>query len=92
MAEWEIGGHVFVKYGTTTPATDTRAILPLPSVLIIVDTVLSRRWSRWIDGKLPQSHGVHIGARPSSQSLHIAHALQLVIERGLDADNGTAIG
>jgi hypothetical protein len=42
LAEWEVNGHVFGKHATTAPATDTRAILPLPSVLIIVDTALSR--------------------------------------------------
>ena len=59
---------------------------------MLVDTALSRRWNAWMDAQLPQPHGVHVGARPASQSLHIAHALHLVLERGLDSDNGTAVG
>ena len=92
LAEWEVGGHVLGKHSSVTAAADTRAILPLPAVLMLVDTALSRRWNAWIDAQLPQPHGVHVGARPASQSLHIAHALHLVLERGLDSDNGTAVG
>ena len=36
--------------------------------------------------------GARVGARPITQSLQIAHALQVVIETGLDSANGTAIG
>ena len=92
LAEWVVDGHVFGKYASVTTTADTRAILPLPSVLIVLDTALSRRWSRWIDLALPRIDGTHIGARPGTQSLQIAHALQIAIESGLDDANGATVG
>jgi hypothetical protein len=73
-SQWEVCCHIFGKYASQTAASDTRAILPLPSGLSIVDAALSIRWNAWIDAHLPQPHGVHVGARPASQSLNIAHA------------------
>ena len=87
-----IDGHVFGKSAKVTAATETRAILPLPSALLIIDVALARRWNQWINQAVSQDHGVHIGARLGTQAWEISHALQLVIEGGLDTANGSAIG
>ena len=60
LSEWVIDGHVFGKSAKVTAATETRAILPLPSALLIIDVALARRWNQWIKHAVPQDHGIHI--------------------------------
>ena len=91
LSLWEVSGVVLGKNSSYTSAADTRAILPLPAVLVIIDAFLCARWDHWINVHVAQPYGVHIGARPKTQSLDITHSLHLIIEQGLDAKNGSAV-
>ena len=91
LSLWEVSGIVLGKNSSHTVAADTRAILPLPAVLVIIDAFLCARWDHWINMHVAQPYGVHIGARPKTQSLDITHSLHLIIEQGLDAKNGSAV-
>ncbi|CAK0839547.1 unnamed protein product [Prorocentrum cordatum] len=41
-------------------------------------------WNKVVGRLIPQQFGIFVGARPRTQALDIAHALQLVVEKGLD--------
>ena len=49
-----------------------------------MDAALASYWNAVLDHLIVQPFGIFIGARPQTQALDIAHALQLVVERGLD--------
>ena len=55
LSEWVIDGHDFGKSAKVTAATETRAILPLPSALLIIDVALARRWNQWISQAVPRT-------------------------------------
>ena len=91
MSSITIQGRVFAKCQGAMLATKTRAILPLPSILTILDCIFAYWWQPVIDALFPQLDSVFIGARPHTQTLDIMHGLQSVIEKGLDAHGCSAI-
>ena len=77
-------GQLCAKAGGAVPASKTRAILPLPGILTIIDCILFNYWQPVVDELFPNVSSVFIGARPHTQCLDIMHGLQSVIEKGLD--------
>ena len=86
-----IQGRLFAKSKGAVPASKTRAILPLPALLTIVDCILFNLWEPVVDSLFPEVGSVFIGARPHTQTLDIMHGLQGVIEKGLDSHGHAAI-
>ena len=72
-------------------AAKTRAILPLPSLLIWLDRILCNYWQPVIDGLFPDIKSAFIEASPFTQTLDIMHGLQGVIDKGLDSHGHAAI-
>ena len=71
--------------------SETRAIMPLPVLLQLVDVAAACRSPTIIVRALPQQSGCFVGARPNTQALDIAHSLQLVVEKGLDNGSRAAL-
>jgi len=86
-----VQGRLYAKSKGAIPASKTRAILPLPSVLVLVDCILFNRWQPLLDKLYPEVPSVFFGARPKTQTLDIMHGLQGVIEKGLDRHGWAAI-
>ena len=63
---------------------DTRAILPLPAVMQMLDVLIPRAAEEFVSNILPPVPECFIGARPETQCLDIAHGMQFVLEKGLD--------
>ena len=84
-----VRGRVFGKECPTTPVDKTRAILPLPALLQLIDALLPRLVGTHFARILPQVPECFVGARPRTQVLDITHGIQSVIEKGLD-DFGSA--
>jgi hypothetical protein len=86
-----IQGRLFAKSTGAVLASKTRAILPLPAILTILDCILFNMWEPVVDALFPAVASVFIGARPHTQTLDIMHGLQGVIEKGLDSHGQAAI-
>jgi hypothetical protein len=91
MSSVLIRGRLFGKESSTTLASSTRSILPLPAVLQVVDCLLSSLLHSIIDKACPPVPGCFVGARPHAQVLDIAHGLHLVIEKALDGHSQGAV-
>ena len=91
LSWFQVEGRVFGKSSGVTEASATRAILPLPALLQVVGAGLAAHLHSFIDRVLPPTLGCWMGARPGTQSLEIAHGLQLVIEMGMDMKSGAAL-
>ena len=91
MSHIIVKGHLFGKESSVTTAASTRAILPLPSVMQVLDVLLLDSFDDLLSTLLPEAPGCFIGARPRTQCLDIAHGLQTVIEKGLDNSGAAAI-
>ena len=91
LAAFNIQGRLYGKESSTTAAADLRAILPLPSILQVIDVLISTKLTAYIDRLFPPLDGCFIGARPFTQPLDIAHGLQAVLEKGLDDKSRGAI-
>ena len=91
MSSIVINGKVFGKSSAVTRMGDTRAILPLPALLQIVDAGLATYLHQRLDSLLPPVPGCFVAARPGTQALEVAHGLHLVIEKGLDTKSKAAV-
>ena len=91
MSQIVVKGHLFGKESSVTSAASTRAILPLPSVMQVLDAVLLDAYENLLSVILPAVPGCFVGARPRTQCLDIAHGLQTVIEKGLDNFGAAAV-
>ena len=78
-----VAGRAYGKKSPTTDADNLRAILPLPAVLQVLDVLLARLFTLYIDKALPPLDGTFVGARPLTQTFDISHGLQFVIEKYL---------
>ena len=84
MSSIIINGRVHGKESSITSTKNTRAILPLPSILQVLDVVLSKPAHAFLSSHLGHRPECFIGALPRTQSLDIAHSMQYVLEKGLD--------
>ena len=76
MSQIVVKGQLFGKESSVTSAASTRAILPLPSVMQVLDAVLLDAYENLLSVILPAVPGCFVGARPRTQCLDIAHGLQ----------------
>ena len=68
-----------------------RCIVPMSSILVLVDRVLSLLLEPILDSLLPITPGVFVGGRRFTQALDIGHADALIIEKGLDNESNAAV-
>ena len=92
MSEFSLQGLVFGKESADTDIHDTRIILPLPSVLGLLDAILPSMIEPYIEQLLPCPKSVWFGALPRTQVLDISHGLTGVVEKALDLESSGAIG
>ena len=91
MAQLEVKGLVLGKVSAIAKVEETRAVLPLPAVMQVMDSVLLLACQGWVDAALPEVPECFVGARPRTQCLDIARGLQSVIEKGIDNFGQSAI-
>ena len=85
LSSTTVHGIVLAKQGGAIPPEKTRAILPMPVILSMLDMILASRLEKVLDPlvqSLPASFV--IGARRKTQMLDVTFPLSLVIEKGLD--------
>ena len=92
MSQIVVGARIYGKQSSIASVNDTRAILPLPSIAAILDSILPYLILSCIESSFPPIHGVFHGARPRTQALDIAHGLHSVVEKSLDQRSVGAIG
>ena len=88
----KITGKAFGKLSSRTSAKNMRAILPLPSVLQVLDAIIARQLDAAISHAIQQAPENHIGARRGTQCLDILHPLQLMAEKCNDTGVDFTIG
>ena len=72
-----------------SPVNKLRAILPLPTLMQVVDALLSLLFEQHLSAVLPRTPGCVVAGTPGTQVLDISHAVQCVLEKGFD-DFGNA--
>jgi hypothetical protein len=85
----EVVGRVLGKESSVSAVNKLRAILPLPALMQVVDVLLPLLLEQHLSAVLPRTPGCLVAGRPGSQVLDISHAVQCVLEKGLD-DFGAA--
>ena len=92
MAELEVHGRVAAKTKGCIPPSKCRAILPLPSVLGILDVLLNGAMSATVDRVARQCGPAYLEcAKKGRQILDITFPLSQIIEKGLDDNSMAAI-
>ena len=89
MSSLSVRARVMGKESSLTPVNKTRAILSLPCILQILDTVLPLMAHQYFTTLLPSAPECFVAARPYTQVLDVAHGIQSVLEKGID-DFGSA--
>ena len=85
MRELRIDARIYGKHGSVTTPQDTRAILPLNAVLTVCDRLLNTILEPIVSDLLKcDSDSAFFGGHKFTQPLDIAHAGELVIEKGFD--------
>jgi hypothetical protein len=77
-------GVVFGKVSAHACTNALRAIIPLSSILSLLDRSLSIDLATKIDRIISKHPGFFVGARPKTQALDVGHAIQLLMEKGAD--------
>ena len=91
MSSVSIEGRIYGKESAVTEVDNVRAILPLPSVLQVMDVLVQDILTNFLRRAFPPVPGTFIGARPHTQALDIAHGLQSVVEKALDDKSQGAV-
>ena len=84
METFQVHGKLFGKDSRYPSADKTRAILPLPAILSVIDAVIACKMHEIISRICVPPRGVMFGARKGTQVLDVAHAVQLHLQRGGD--------
>ena len=92
MSQLSLQARIFGKEGSLVKMENTRVIMPLPSILNLIDSILPVILEPFIDRVFPVPPGVWIGARKKTQTLETSHGLSLVIEKSLDLESVGAVG
>ena len=92
MSQFSVDGLVFGKEAADTSVQDTRIILPLPSVLSLLDAILPCLVEPNTESLLPCPRSVWFGALPKTQVFDTSHGLTAVLEKALDLQSEGAIG
>ena len=90
--EFSVEGFVVGEESSNTTVQGTRIILPLPSMLSLLDAVLLYLVEPFIDKLLPCPRCVWFGALPRTQVLDISHGLTAVVEKEVDLESEGVIG
>ena len=91
MRSLSLQGKVFGKHSSFPHPTETRAILPLDSLLSLVDALINHFISMHVDQWCPIDSRIYLGARPRTQPLELAQACQLTVEKSLDRHSKGAL-
>ena len=84
MESFYVHGKLYGKESKFPSPAKTRAILPLPALLIVVDAIVALQMGELIDTCCRPPLGVMFGARKGTQVLDVAHAAQLHLQKGGD--------
>jgi hypothetical protein len=87
-----VHGQAKGKLASTTSACDLRAILALPPLHQLCDFLVAIRLRRWLDKHFGRNDAFFHGARPSTQTLDIATAVHLLLEKSHDSRAHGAVG
>ena len=91
ISNMTIQARVYGKESSTPIASECRAILPLPAMLCLADCLMSFKLQQWADTRFTHIPNCFVGGRQHTQCLGIAHAVHLVIEKGLDMHSAGAV-
>ena len=91
MASLNIRAHISGKEGPHTTVSKTRVIMPMPSLLNVIDALLPVMLEPYFSKLLQVPRSSWIGARKQMQILDITHGLTTVIEKALDQDSAGAL-
>ena len=83
--------HVYGKKCADSACKDLRAIVPMSSLLVLMDRVLTLCLQPAISALLPPQPGVFIGGQPHTQIQDIGSACWLMMEKGLDLHSAGAV-
>ena len=84
MQSFTVQGKVFGKESKFPAVDKTRALLPLPALLIVADAIVACKLHDLVDRICVPPPGVMFGARKGTQVLDVAHAAQLHLQKGGD--------
>ena len=84
MESFSIKGKVFGKDSKIPSSDKTRALLPLPAILVIADAIIACKIHDLVSKVCVPPAGVMFGAQKGTQVLDIAHAVQLHLQKGAD--------
>ena len=84
LQRFPVRGRLLGKTAAKALPIDTRAILPLCSVLTVVDALLAVYLKEFLQTVLPESYEYFEGAMPKKQVLDVAFSCFLVVEKALD--------
>ena len=88
----EVHGRVLAKDAGAIPADRTRAILPLPVILVILDAIIAVRMHAVIDRLSATADPCFFEcARKGRQVLDIVFPASLVVEKGLDMQSRACV-
>jgi hypothetical protein len=85
MSQIEIHGAVWGKTGDSPATSDTRVVLPLGAIPLLLDKIMEITLADFLESALPDTDAVWHGARPGTQCQDIAHCAQLCIEKCMDS-------
>ena len=87
MKSFLIEGSLFGRESSTTSPLKTRALLPLPAILTVADSIITCVLHDLVDRICQPPPGVFFGARRGTQVLDIFHAAHLHLQKGADNFN-----
>ena len=94
MSSFSVPCKMYGKEGTNSEIGKLRSIVPLPAVLQIADALLATQLRAIVDAKCVPPDGYLpplFGARRFTQPLDITHAIQLLMEQGLDSQSQAGV-
>ena len=81
----------FGKKSSVGKLGDIRGIVPPSSLLRLLDILLARALETHLSRIIPHVPGVYVGARRCTQIRDLGHAASLLMEKGLDLDDGASL-
>jgi hypothetical protein len=91
LKERTISGTIKGKISSITSVCDTRSLLPLPSLLVLIDYILARRVTMIVEQVFGNTVGAYIGAKRGTQVTEAVGGIVLAIEKGLDSQGRVAL-
>ena len=82
--QWSIKGRFLSKKAGACFPEQTRAILPLPCTLMIVDTILAVRVASHLDSLPPPRNSLVEAAKKHRSTTDVIFAAGMAVEKGMD--------